>query len=292
MKTLIRLIASIVIVFALSFQAYGLKIVVTFPSLKEDLKAIAPNDSIYAIPAFSHDYQLTPVDVEQIKSADVIVSTAHMHFELKIREVVESGEIKAELIEIPKIKGIKLMKNPETGQINLHMPIYDPQNYKTFIFYTAGILQKLNPKGNYVERAEEVTKEVDEIVKNAKKLNVKAVADYPYTPYAVGWLNVSVVHLIVKEYSLPTSPDVKNIFEEDIGLVVVTKPLSAKSEVLIDFAREKGIPILYVDSPLVEKSIPEKLRSFSLEEPKKTPGFDLTLVISALLLALGWRKWS
>ena len=74
---------------------------------------------------------MTLGDVAKLREADVIVSTTHAPFETQIVEMVKSGEIKARLVEILRIKGIKILKNPAISTPNYHWPIYDPSNYIT-----------------------------------------------------------------------------------------------------------------------------------------------------------------
>jgi len=278
--------------------ANALNIVVTFANLKEDVRLIAPNDTVVSIvkPGVDpHSYQLTPKDVETLRKADVIISTAHAPFELKIRELVESGEIKAKLIEIPKIPGIVLLKNPMTGKPNLHMPIYDPHNYEVFLKYVAKVLSDLNPKGDYVYRAEKVCREVSEIVAKTRKLNVLAVADQPESQYAVHWLNVTIVSFLVREPGLPALPKDINRIEKEMGkvkLAVVLDTNTQTSETLRRIAGEHGVPVLVVPSPIEDMSVLRKLETISkeVEELKKperrTPGFGVILCVFALSLAL------
>ncbi len=283
-------------------NANGLNIVTTFSNLKDDVKLIAPNDTVLSItkPGVDpHSYQLTPNDVEVLRDADVIISTAHTPFEMKIRELVNSGEIKAKLIEIPRIPGIKILSNPVTGLPNYHMPIYDPENYKIFLKYIAEELSKLNPNGRYLERANEVCKEIDELVKKTKKFNCIAVADVPVVQYAVSWLNVSIKYLLLKEPDLPALPDDVRRVEEgiengEVQVVVVTD--SKASKILKDLAREYGIPILYVPSPMTEGSTFGKLIKISNEvkglrvERAESPSFRIGLAIVGFAVALGLRK--
>jgi len=284
-------------------NANGLNIVVTFSNLKEDVKLIAPNDTVISItkPGVDpHSYQLTPEDVATLKRADVIISTAHTPFEIKIRELVESGEIKAELIEIPKIPGIKILKNPATGLPNLHMPIYDPHNYEVFLRFVAEKLSQLNPKGNYRERAERICKQIDEIVANTKKLNAVAVADLPVVQYAVNWLNVSIRYLLIKEPGLPALPeDIQTIEKSmnDIQLVVVTDTNSKASQMLRSLAEEKGKPVLVVPSPIADESILEKLKVISeeannlkVQKAEKSPGFAVLTALFGMAVAVGLRR--
>ncbi len=283
-------------------NANGLNVVVTFPNLKYDLKLIAPNDTVVSItkPGVDpHNYQLTPKDVATLKRADVIISTAHTPFEIKIRELVESGEIKAELIEIPKIPGIRILKNPDTGLPNLHMPIYDPHNYEVFLRYVAKKLSQLNPNGDYIERAEIVCKRVEEIVSNTKKLNAFAVADLPVVQYAVSWLNVTIRHLLIKEPGLPALPEDVRAVEnmKNVQLVVVTDTNSTASQMLKSIAEERGIPVLVVPSPIEGGSILKKLKFISEEvnnlkfrKAKKSPDFGVLVALLGILVAVELRR--
>ncbi len=285
---------SMMIVLVAVQVASGLNIVVTFPNLKEDIKLIAPNDNVISVakPGVDpHFYQLTPNDVRMLKNADLIISTAHTPFEIEIRNLVKSGEIKAKLIEIPKIPHIKILKVPGTTIPNYHMPIYDPRNYEIFLKFVADVLERMNPKGRYTERAMEVCKDVNEIVSKTKKLNVRAVADIPAVQYAVDWLNISIVRVLVKSPGAPITPnDVIDIEKamKDVQLVVVTDGSTA-SQTLIRLAREYGKPVLKVPSPIEDKSVLEKLRTISkevseLRSPKETPGFESIATLIALVL--------
>ena len=307
----LRVIAIATIFIALSFTACAenLQIVVTFPNLKEDVSLISCNDSITSVAPAGvepHSYQLTPENVKVLKSADLIVSTAHAPFEVRIREMVERGDVKAELIEIPGIPGIKILDNPSTGQPNLHMPIYDPENYKTFIMYTADVLSRLNAENaaEYKAKAESVVKEVDEIVKAVPKLNAVAAADIPSAQYAVSWLNVTVRYLVVKEPSLPATPEELRSMEKamksgEIQLAVITRSNSKASSMLEELAKENGVPVLYVESAVSVESVPEKLKSIAeevkgikeVEKTAKSPGYGLLLAIVSMSIALkGLRR--
>ncbi|RLI02886.1 ABC transporter substrate-binding protein, partial [Candidatus Bathyarchaeota archaeon] len=200
-----------------------------------------------------HMYQLTPRDVEKLKTSSLIISTSHVPFEIKIKELVNKGIIKAKLIEIPFIPNIKLKKNPALNQSILHMPIYDPNNYKTFIFYLANILAELNPKSalEYKNNAKMVLEQVNNITLDAPKLNVTGVGDFPFTPYAVSWLNLTISYLVVKEWGIPPTPKdlleiEEKIKEGKIKIAVVTKSKSTPSKKLENLAKKYEIPILYV----------------------------------------------
>ncbi len=274
--------------------ASGLNIVVTFPNLKEDIKLIAPNDNVTSVakPGVDpHLYQLTPNDVKMLKNADLIISTAHAPFEIEIRNLIKSGEIKAKLIEIPKIPHIKILKIPGTEIPNYHMPIYDPKNYETFLKFVANVLEEMNPRGGYIGRAVEVCRKVDEIVAKTKKLNIKAVADTPAVQYAVSWLNVTIVHLLVKAPGVPATPkDIMDVEKamKDVQLVVVTND-SIASKTLLRLAKEYGKPVLTIPSPIEDKSVLKKLEIISkevseLKPSRETPGFGSIVALIAVVL--------
>lgn len=268
-----RLLIPIILTILVS-KASALTIVTTFPSLVNDVKLIAPNDEVYGIPAYSHDYQLTPNDIEMLKRADVIISTAHTHFEEKIREMV-GKDINAVLIEIPKIEGIKLLKYPGTDKINYHMPIYDPYNYKVFLKEVAETLESLNPKESYVERAETVCKAVDELIDDVR-YNGTALVDYPYAQYAVSWMGLEVVGIV---FETPTTPEK---FKE-VDYLVVTKD-SEKSNSLIENVPHRYI--IYIDSPFSNATVLQKLKSIEVKEEVSAPGFTFLITLLAVVIWL------
>ncbi len=251
----------------------GLKVVVTFPCLKPDVEALlAPGDTVYSIapPGVDpHDYQLSPQDIALLREADVIVSLGHAPFELKIRELAEKGELKAVLVEVPRLPGIEIYQNPATGQPVLHMPIYDPSNYKVFVEHLAKVFSELRPSmaSHYEEAARSLVEEVDGIAAAAPRLDVVAAADMPLSIYAVSWLGVKVKYLLVPEHGAPASPKtvegVRRALEDgSVKLVVVTEPVEhSASRMLLEMAEEYGVPVLKVPSPLIVESVPAKLKA-------------------------------
>jgi len=241
----------------------GLRVAVTFPSLKPDVELLAcEGDTVFSVapPGVDpHDYQLAPRDVEELKGCDLIVSTGHAPFEARIAELVAKGEVKARLVEVPSAPSVKLRVNPATGRENLHWPIYDPANYLAFVKHLAEVMAELRPScaQAYRERAAAVERELNSLLSRAPKLNATAVGLSPVVQYAVEWAGVRLAYLLVKEHELPATPsDIAAaelaLAEGRATLVVSVKgaegtPLGAKAE---ELAGRYGRPVLYVPSPL------------------------------------------
>jgi len=93
----------------LAVAVHGAKIVVSFPAYNVVLKEAFPQAEVILLTrgaADPHEYQLTPQDLEFLRSlgpSDVIVNSMHAPFELKIAEMVKRGEIKAKMIDLTKL---------------------------------------------------------------------------------------------------------------------------------------------------------------------------------------------
>jgi len=257
----------------------GALVISTFPSVAEDLNFILCNSRALSIvpPGVDpHDYQLSPGDIEKLRAARVIVSTAHTPFEARIRDLVERGELTAILIEIPRIPGMQILRNPATGQPNLHMPIYDPDNYKLFIRYLAEKLSEVDPAhaACYAQRLEQLIGRVDALKQSVKVRNLTALATRPLAQYAVSWAGVEIGYLLVKEEDLPaTTEDIERIERAlasgEVRLIVVLsddpQPLRSKAE---ELSAKYDVPLVAVPSPVLPPSIYEKIVRVSQELSK------------------------
>jgi len=252
-----------------SSEGYGLLIVVTVPSIVKDVESIVCySDRVVSLvpPGVDpHEYQLTPRDVATLKKADVIVSLGHTHFEIRIRELVERGDVKAKLIEIPYIPGIELMTNPMTGGINYHMPIYDPRNYVKFVTYLSRVLSSLNPSCAqvYRTRRDHVIELVEDLLMHAPKLNLTAVAANPMLQYAVAWLGIDVRYLVVREVGVPAIPSdivrVREVLGREANVAVVMEPSDVASKFLESLAKQRGVPVIRVKAPYIADSVIDEI---------------------------------
>jgi len=252
-------------------ETQGLIIVATFSSLVPDISLITcPGDFIKGlVPAGidPHEYMLTPDDVSYLRKADVIVSTAHTHAELQIRELVNSGELNGRLVEVLSVNGVRLSKNPNTGQPNYHSVLYDPLNYLSFTYNLTILFSELNPSmrdcyvSKYIDLYEIV---LNTILVHRGKYEITAVADTPLSQYAVEWLGIKIVRLVEAEHDLEASStdllEVENLMRERaVGLAIVTYPPTKTSEYLEEQASLYGIPVLRIESPLTNNSFPSRL---------------------------------
>ncbi|MEM3371932.1 MAG: zinc ABC transporter substrate-binding protein [Candidatus Korarchaeum sp.] len=286
----------------------GVRVVATFSNLVYDLKLIScPQDEIdyLAPPGLDpHDYELRPGDLEKLRRADLILSLAHAPFEVSVRELISKGEIKAKLIEVPSIEGIRIYSNPLTGQPNYHMPIYDPMNYLVLMRELREALKELNPtcSETYDMNYLEVENRVRSIVMEARRMNLTALASTPIAQYALEWLGIEVRFLLMKEEGISATPsELSEIYRaarnKEIGIVVTvgdeSTPVNLKA---IEIADEFGIRRVNVPSPLEGSSIPDKLTKLirALKEEgvgsKPANTIDLTstliLAVSVMLIAI------
>ncbi|NPA05482.1 MAG: zinc ABC transporter solute-binding protein [Crenarchaeota archaeon] len=262
----------------------GLFIVVTFPGLLGDVKALTcRGDRVVSLvpPGVDpHDYYLTPRGVALLRSADVIVSLGHTPLENAVHRLYMEGVLHGVLVEVPAIPGIRLVRNPVTGQLDLHMPVYDPRNYAVFVEYLAKVLAGLRPecRGVYLVKASRLVEAAEAVYRSAPRLLVRAVADSPATIYAVEWLGVRVVSLINPGYGLPATPRtilgaVSGVESGSVGLVVVTWPAeSLVDRWLLELAAGRGLPVLYVYSPAAPGTVLSKIMMVAGEASRLNRG--------------------
>lgn len=279
----------------------GVRVVATFSNLVHDLKLIScPRDEIdyLAPPGLDpHDYELRPSDLEKLKGADLILSLAHAPFEISIRELISKGEIKAKLIEVPSIEGIRIYNNPLTGQPNYHMPIYDPMNYLVLMRKLRESLKELNPtcSETYDTNYLEVESRIKSLMMEVRRINLTALASTPIAQYALEWIGIKVKFLLMKEEGLSATPsELSEIYRaarnKEIGIVITvgdeSTPVNLKA---IEIANEFGIRRVNVPSPLEGSSIPDKLtkliRTLNEGEVGSKPAYTGNLT-STLVLAV------
>jgi zinc/manganese transport system substrate-binding protein len=213
----------------LAVFASAQKIVVTFPAYDIVLKEAFPNADVILLTkgvSDPHEYQLTPQDLQMLKALterDVIISSMHAPFELKIAEMAKSGEIKAKLIYLTKIQWYltwdgELVKGAEHdhgehdhgkhdhgahkhdyGGLNLHDHGVFPPN----VFILIEEVSKatgLKPDQNFIQKLKQLN------ATYANKFSGKAIAITPAAQYVLYWLGYRDITLFIKEPGVPPSP--------------------------------------------------------------------------------------
>jgi len=261
----------------------GLRVITTFPGLAYDVgNLVCGSDVVESLlpqGVDPHEYSLTPGDVEKLKSADLIVSTGHTGFEIRIEELWRTGVLKGVLVNILEIPGLSVVVNPPTGQPDYHMPTYYPLNYLLFVRNISQTLAALNPSeaSCYMEKARNIAEKVAGLFTAAPHLRGVAVGDLPYTVYVAKWLGLDLIGLLVKEEGLPATPEEVSTFRSlmangSVSYVLVTSYGSSNptaSHQLEDWAKLYGVKIIELYSATYPNSMLDKY-NFILGEMSNT----------------------
>ncbi|MEM2382694.1 MAG: zinc ABC transporter substrate-binding protein [Desulfurococcaceae archaeon] len=249
----------------------GLNIVVTFTYLGFDVEQlVCIGDRVIALVPSGvdpHEYQLTPSDVDVLRNADLIISTAHAPFELKIRELVNSGDVSSSLIEAPYIDGVKTLVNPSTGSLNLHAVTYDPHNYAVFLTKLAEEMSIHRPscRDVYYSKLSQVLVKLVELTSSVRKVSGLAIGESPLTQYAVEWLGIEVKSFALIEHELMAPPSVLKEIEDSVKrgvvdyILVIEGSSSVAHSYLLELAEKYNRTVLRIPSPLAEGSTLSKL---------------------------------
>ena len=258
-------------------------VVVTVSSLKEDVEQLlCGSGSVYVLvpPGVDpHEYQLSVSDVEVLKRADLVVSTGHTHFELKIHEMRERGEIQGNVVDVLEIPGILLLLNPVSGQPNYHMVVRDPVNYIAFILNVTSALVEVDPERAqcYRENALKVLERVIvDIMPYRGSRRGLVVVDKPHAQYAVTWLGYNVTWIVRFEEEAPLTPESTRRVSEllDSGAIsavfVTDPPVAQESRFLLEEASRNNVPVIRVPSPTSTSAL-EALRTVVNQVKELTP---------------------
>jgi len=203
----------------LAVFASAQKIVVSFPAYNIVLKEAFPNADVILLTkgvSDPHEYQLTPQDLQMLKALterDVIISSMHAPFELKIAEMAKNGEIKGKLIDLTKIQRYltwdgELVEEVEHdhdahehdhGGVNLHDHGVFPPN----VFILIEEVSKatgLKPDQNFIQKLKQLN------ATYANKFSGKAIAITPTAQYILYWLGFRDIAVFIKEPGVPPSP--------------------------------------------------------------------------------------
>jgi zinc/manganese transport system substrate-binding protein len=265
-------------------------IIVTAPPLKGDVeRVICTGDIVISLvpPGVDiHEYQLSISNLELLKKASLIVSTGHTSFELKIKELVERRELSAILLDTLEIPGLKLSKNPVTGQLNYHMPVKDPVNYVLFISRLVEDLASLNPEkaecyySNYIKLIRELYTSV--LVYRGDYTGL-AIVDSPHSQYYVEWIGFKVVWMLKYEEDIPVTTKSLEVFREflannSVKVVFVAEDFPHYS-FIVEEASKYNVLVVKTPSPTSNVSILDGLKQV-VEQLKNSTITETTVTSS------------
>jgi len=252
-------------------------VLATFPGIDGDLRLLLQGcqsvevGSIAPPGADPHTYSLRPEDVKLIERAILIVSTGHAPFEEAVAEYAPE-----KTIIIPSIPGIRLERLP-TGAVNLHAPIYDPDNYIVFARFVAQKLAAAIPECNATiqENLRGVLSQLNRTVASHRGVleGERVVAASPLAQYAVGWLGAEIVVYLSSEHGAQVRPEDAQkageaLRQGAIAVIIVDErgePVGPASEYLLKAAQETGARIMRVEAPFTEKPLLTKIIQVAFE---------------------------
>ena len=223
------------------------KIVVSFPAYNIVLKEAFPNADVILLTkgvSDPHEYQLTPQDLQMLKALterDVIISSMHAPFELKIAEMAKNGEIKAKLIDLTKIQWYltwdgELVKGAEQdhGGLNMHDHGVFPPNVFALIDEVSKATG-LEPDQNFIQKLKQLN------ATYANKFSGKAIAITPTAQYILYWLGFRDVALFIKEPGVPPSlADLQKVVQyAKEGAPALAVAVSGEALKIVDNFRDK-----------------------------------------------------
>lgn len=261
------------------------------------------------IPAGADPHHYEPNELELVNSlreASLVVMSgpSHLIIEEKIKELKSRGIIKVRIIDYSDYAetGLKLLKNPRTGQINPHGYFFSISGIKAIAITVAKVLAEIDPEGAeyYNNRLKSFLKILDEINSSAhriiKNLNVKVVLFSPVTQYIINDLGFEIRDVMLLEYDVELSEDdlnrIFNLFEKESNLILVlTDRDVARFSKLLDILTAKGVK--YTVAPIfknVKKPeysvllVASSIYSAYYESIKKGETGKLSLLLNASLI--------
>ena len=259
-------------------------VLTTFPGIDGDLRMILEGCTGVEVKSLAppgsdpHSYNLMPQDVELIRKAVLIVSTGHAPFEERVREYAPD-----KTVVIPEIPGIRLGRLPG-GAVNLHMPIYDPDNYLVFVRYISDRLANAFPQCNSTILKNE--KFIERKIANIKSRyegilsGYQAVAASPLAQYAVTWLGADIRVYLASSHGSQASPEQARMARDilkrgGIAIVIVDsrgRPLGDASTYLLELAEQSGARVIRVEAPFTPTPILQKIEQVAFEATKISGG--------------------
>lgn len=267
------MIALLLLLIPVTSSQSNLTIVVTAPSLVGDVERIVSDcgDVVFSLVPRGvdiHEYQLTPSGRELLREADLIISTGHTSFELKIRELIGEGDLNAILLDILEIPGLKIRVNPVTGQLNYHMPVKDPVNYLLFMSNLTRMLSEINPSkancyySSYFKVLDELYKS---ILVHRDEYSGLVIVDTPHAQYYVEWTGLRVAWILKYEEEVPITMEslekTRELLSSGLVRAVFITEGFQGGDFLVEEAEKHGVIVITVPHPSSNVSVLDGLYS-------------------------------
>ena len=153
----------------------------------------------------AHHYTIQPDVVEKVVNADLIVLTGHIPWELELVDAVarERGvPISSIALDLAHDADVRLLKEPGSGEPNLHAFWLLPDNAKLIAFKLADRLSELRPEfaERFRTRAERLAREVDGLMERAHTIaGSKVVIAFFAEQYVVASFGLEPAIVLMKE---------------------------------------------------------------------------------------------
>jgi len=159
-----------------------------------------------------------------LSKAKLVVTTGPHHFavEEKIYQVISEGLVKVRVIGLPDYerKGLKLLINPKTGDVNIHGYFYSIEGLKAIASAITEELIEVDSinKQYYAERLNDYLTRLNKLEETISLLlennryNIRVVIYTPSMQYVIEDLGLKLVDVVVSEVDVePSEKDLSNM---------------------------------------------------------------------------------
>ena len=293
-----------------SLTQYRVTVAVTLPYLSHVIKVIGGDrvKVISLIPPTANPHSYEPPMKEllsYLSSVDIIFMTgpSHLAIEKRIKDLKNSGIIKAEIIDYQTYEkfGLKLLKNPRTGLINPHGYVFSLSDLKAIAITAAEELSRIDPAGaDYYRLRLKTYLELlnDELTACRVGNGLNVVIISPVLQYVVTDLGFNLTYILLPSVEVePTQNDLAHLREiltsERRVVVIGSDVIVSKDPKILQFLESINIkPLIipvskYTQSPELISAVFSDLITESMGESITMPKQANTIGIKSPLLLAG-----
>ncbi|MCL7396155.1 MAG: metal ABC transporter substrate-binding protein [Thaumarchaeota archaeon] len=243
-----------------------------------------------------------------LSKAKLVVTTGshHLAVEEKIYQVINEGLVKVRVIGLPDYerKGLTLLINPKTGDVNIHEYYYSIKNLKAIASAITEELIKVDSTNkqyyaerlnNYLSRLNKIEETISLLSKN-NVYNVRVITYTPLMQYVIEDLGLKLVDVVVSEVDVePSEKDFSNmltrLINREADYILFSDIEAIENPKLLDLLSRQGVRYYIIPlSSLAETpelaslstAILVSSSSTSYNVEVESPMFDIPLVLSIL----------